>query len=134
MLTLTRKSALQTLKVGHGVALPTVHGTLSAHDSQNLTCVFRGKNRSLANALLKSQDHPPVMLALLLDFFAEHPADFLGIGHMGAAARLDVDPGNFDHPYRTLDHRRRHRLGAGDLQQGGILRGGHRQGFHRVCL
>mgnify|MGYP000872845384 CR=1 FL=1 len=52
------------------------------------------------------------MLALLLDLLAKHPADFFGVDHMGAAAWLDIDSGNFNYAHRALDHGRSYRLGA----------------------
>ena len=53
---------------------------------------------AVAPLLFKPQDYPAVVLALLLDFLAEHPADFLGVGDVGTAARLDIDTADLDDP------------------------------------
>src|SRR5450830_1602406 len=58
-----------------------------------------GQSNQAKPAAQSSESNPAVMFALLLDLLAKHPADFFGVDHMGAAARLDIDPGNLNHSH-----------------------------------
>src|SRR6185312_6350737 len=70
-----------------------------------------------SRTLYQRNTHAPVLLALLLDLRDAHGADLGDVAHMGAAARLQVEPGDFDQPHAAGAHRRLHRHG---LDQTGI--------------